>query len=217
MVDSQKMITAQECDLLRCHDCGLLVDDHQHDAPCPRCHGSLHTRKNGGLELTMMLVITGLIFYIPANLFPIMSVSKLGREETHTIAGGIIALIHAEMIPIAILVFVASILVPLLKLIGLITILVIVHFQLPADARYWTKVYRVIAFVGRWSMLDIFMIAILVSLVDMGEIARVIAGPAATSFALVVVITMLAANAFDPRRIWDARAQRQSNLQKGQV
>lgn len=197
--------TAHSQNLLRCHDCGLLSAHNTEDSRCPRCHSELHQRKSGGLRTTAMLVLTSIIFYIPANLFPIMSVSNLAQEETHTIAGGIIALMHEGMIPIAILVLVASILVPLLKLVGLIALMSIVYFQLPADACYWTKVYRVIAFVGRWSMLDIFMIAILVALVDLGELARVIAGPAATSFALVVVFTMLAANAFDPRRIWDVQ------------
>lgn len=198
-------LNARNQGLIRCHDCSLLIDQVQVPEWCPRCHGKLHARKAGGLVMTAVLVLTGIIFYIPANLLPIMTVTRLGIEEAHTITGGIIALIHEGMLPIALLVLIASILVPLLKLIGLITLLIMVQFRWPMDARYWTRVYRVIAFVGRWSMLDIFMIAILVSLVDMGDIARIIAGPAATSFAMVVVITMFAANAFDPRLIWDSQ------------
>ena len=107
------------------------------------------------------------------------------------------------MVPIAMLVLVASILVPLLKLLGISLLLLNVHYRWQAHPKKWTILYRIIAFVGRWSMLDIFMISILVSLVDMGGVAQVIAGPAATAFAAVVVLTMLAAKNFDPRLIWD--------------
>lgn len=132
-----------------------------------------------------------------------MTVTRLGVGEPHTIIGGIMALIHGNMVPIAMLVLVASILVPLLKLLGISLLLLNVHYRWQARAKKWTILYRIIAFVGRWSMLDIFMISILASLVDMGGVAQVIAGPAATAFAAVVVLTMFAAKNFDPRLIWD--------------
>lgn len=132
-----------------------------------------------------------------------MTVTRLGVGEPHTIIGGIIALINGNMVPIAMLVLVASILVPLLKLLGISLLLLNVHYRWQSHTKKWTILYRIIAFVGRWSMLDIFMISILVSLVDMGSVAQVIAGPAATAFAAVVVLTMLAAKNFDPRLIWD--------------
>jgi paraquat-inducible protein A len=132
-----------------------------------------------------------------------MMVSQFGVGEPHTIAGGIIELIHSNMLPIAMLVLVASILVPLLKLIGISLLLLCVHFRWQVNARLWTVMYRVIAFVGRWSMLDIFMISILVDLVNLGSVAQIIAGPAATAFAAVVILTMFAAKTFDPRLLWD--------------
>jgi paraquat-inducible protein A len=132
-----------------------------------------------------------------------MTVTQLGRGEPHTIIGGILALIESDMLPIAMLVLVASILVPLLKLFGITLLLLCVHYRWQVNARLWTRMYRVIAFVGRWSMLDIFMISILVALVDLGGVAQVIAGSAATAFAAVVVLTMLAAKFFDPRLLWD--------------
>jgi paraquat-inducible protein A len=141
--------------------------------------------------------------YIPANIFPIMTVTQLGLAEPHTIIGGIAALIQSDMIPIALLVLVASILVPLVKLLGLGLLLLCVHYRWQVNARLFTQMYRIITFVGRWSMLDIFMISILVALVDMGGVAQIIAGSAATAFAAVVVLTMLAAKSFDPRLIWD--------------
>jgi paraquat-inducible protein A len=149
--------------------------------------------------------LSGVALYIPANLFPIMTVTQLGVGEPHTILGGIIALIHSDMLPIAMLVLVASILVPLLKLLGLSLLLLCVHFRWQVNAKRWTQMYRIISFVGRWSMLDIFMISILVSLVNLGSVAQVIAGSAATAFGAVVVLTMFAAKSFDPRLIWDVQ------------
>lgn len=190
----------------RCEDCGaltpLLTTGHTH---CSRCDAVVHPRIPHSLQRTAALLCTGFILYIPANLFPIMSVTRFGAEETHTIAGGIIAFINTGMLPIALLVFVASILVPLLKMIGLSILLWAVHAKWRRNLRLLTRIYRVIAFVGRWSMLDIFMISILVSLVDLGGVGQIIAGPAATAFAAVVVLTMFAANSFDPRLLWDKK------------
>ncbi len=187
--------------LIRCHDCGTLSQLNTHS--CPVCASHLHARLPHSLQRTAALVISGYALYLPANLFPIMTVTRLGTGEPHTIVGGIFALIDSDMVPVALLVLVASILVPVIKLLGLTLLLLSVHFRWPINARFWTIIYRIIAFVGRWSMLDIFMITILVSLVNLGGVAQVIAGPAATAFASVVVLTMFAATSFDPRLIWD--------------
>ncbi|MCK9620473.1 MAG: paraquat-inducible protein A [Methylobacter sp.] len=188
---------------IRCHDCGCLSIKSEKNRLCPLCGGRLHPRLPNSFQRTVALLLSAFCLYIPANIFPIMTVTRLGVGEPHTIIGGIIALIHGNMVPIAMLVLVASILVPLLKLVGLGLLLLNVHYRWQAHAKKWTIMYRIIAFVGRWSMLDIFMISILVSLVDMGGVAQVIAGPAATAFAAVVVLTMFAAKSFDPRLIWD--------------
>lgn len=186
---------------IRCHGCGFLSPPTVQQ--CERCHAALHERIPNSIRNTFALLLTGYILYLPANLYPIMAVKQLGQGELHTIMGGILVLIEEDMLPIAILVFVASVLVPLLKLLGLSLLVAIVHFRWPVNARLWTQLYRCIAFVGRWSMLDIFMIAILVAVVDLGTMASVIAGPAATAFASVVVVTMFAAIQFDPRLLWD--------------
>jgi len=198
---SQKTALAQG--LIRCHDCGCLSKQSDKNKLCPLCGGRLHPRLTNSFQRTAALVLSALCLYIPANIFPIMTVTRLGVGEPHTIIGGIIALLNGGMIPIAILVLVASILVPLLKILGISLLLLNVHCRWQSHAKKWTTIYRIIAFVGRWSMLDIFMISILVSLVDMGGVAQVIAGPAATAFAAVVVLTMFAAKNFDPRLIWD--------------
>jgi paraquat-inducible protein A len=189
--------------LIRCDDCGALTKHEAVLQPCPVCGSPLHARISNSLQRTMAFLLCGYALYVPANIYPIMTVTRFGVGEPHTILGGILILIEGDMLPIAILVFVASILVPLLKLIGLTLLWFCAFYRWQVNARRWTKMYRIIAFVGRWSMLDIFMISILISLVDLGGVASVLAGPAATAFASVVVITLFAAKSFDPRLIWD--------------
>ncbi len=194
--------TALSQGLIRCHECGNLRKIKS-SRTCPICNTHFETRKPKSIQRTIALVISAFCLYIPANIFPIMTVTELGNNEPHTIIGGIKELIHSNMIPIAMLVLVASILVPLMKLLGLTLLVLCVHFQWQVNPRLLTVMYRIIAFVGRWSMLDIFMISILIALVDNRGVAQVLAGPAATAFAAVVVLTMFAAKAFDPRLLWD--------------
>lgn len=189
--------------LVRCHDCGHLSTlDAKH---CPRCASHLHARIPNSIQRTTALLLSAYFLYIPANIFPIMTVTKFGIGEPHTIAGGIIELIHSNMIPIAVLVLIASIIVPLLKLLGISLLLLVVHYRWQVNVRLLTVLYRCILFVGRWSMLDIFMISILAALVNLGGVTQVLAGAASTAFAAVVVLTMFAANQFDPRLLWDVQ------------
>lgn len=188
--------------LIRCHDCGYLVKTEMKMSSCPRCDGHLYARNPHSLQRTTALLLSSFLLYIPANIFPIMMVNQFGAGEPHTIAGGIVDLIDSGMIPIAMLVLVASIIVPASKLIGISLLLLCAHFRWQVNARRWTTMYRLIAFVGRWSMLDIFMISILVDLVNFSGV-QIIAGPAATAFAAVVILTMFAAEHFDPRLLWD--------------
>lgn len=198
-----KINTALAQGLVRCHSCGCLAKHDQRLKKCPLCASPLHGRQPHSVQKTLAYLLSAYLLYIPANILPIMTVTKLGSGEPHTIIGGIIALINSDMLPIALLVLVASILVPLLKLIGISLLLLYVQRGWAGDAERWTQTYRIISFVGRWSMLDIFMISILVALVDMGGVSQVLAGPAATAFGAVVVLTMLAAKSFDPRLLWD--------------
>lgn len=198
-----KINTALAQGLMRCHDCGRLSPQSDQPINCPVCGSQLHARIPHSVQRTLAFLLSAYLLYIPANIFPIMTVTQLGVGEPHTIIGGIIALMHSGMVPIALLVLVASIVVPLMKLVGISLLLLNVILGWKSHAYKWTAMYRIIAFVGRWSMLDIFMISILVSLVDLGGISQVLAGPAATAFAAVVVLTMFAAKSFDPRLIWD--------------
>ncbi len=198
---------------MRAIDAGIIVCDECHKlsrpepgeayGDCRRCGARLHPRRPNSLTRTWALLITAAILYIPANMLPIMTVNFLGNGAPSTIMGGVIELIHAEMVPIALVVFVASILVPTFKLVGIALLLYSVQRHLPMSPKQRILMYRFIEWIGRWSMLDIFVIAILVALVNFGNLASIEANLGAAAFASVVCITMIAAVTFDPRLIWD--------------
>ena len=188
------------CD--ECHQLNRAAQDDDHGT-CSRCGASLHARRPNSLTRTWALLITAAILYVPANVLPIMTVNFLGNGAPSTIMGGVLELIHAEMVPVALVVFVASILVPTFKLVGIALLLYSVQRRLPMSPRQRILMYRFIEWIGRWSMLDIFVIAILVALVNFGNLASIEANLGAAAFASVVVITMIAAVTFDPRLIWD--------------
>lgn len=197
---------------MRAIDAGILVcgECHQlnhradgHETICSRCGAVVHDRRPNSITRTWALLITAAILYIPANLLPIMTVNFLGSGMPATIMEGVIELINADMIPVAAVVFVASILVPTFKLVGITLLLYSVQRHQPLSAKQRILMYRFIEWIGRWSMLDIFVIAILVTLVNFGNLASIEANLGAAAFASVVVLTMLAAVTFDPRLIWD--------------
>ncbi len=188
--------------LTACRDCGQVVAGQ--DGDCPRCAAGLHRRKPDSLRRCSALVAAAAILYVPANLLPVMTVIHFGTGHPDTILSGVQGLIAAEMWPVAILVFFASVTVPVLKLAGLSYLLVSVRRRSARRRRDRTRLYRLIETVGRWSMVDIFMIALLAALVKLGAIASVQAELGAVAFAAVVVITMMASDSFDPRLIWDA-------------
>ncbi|WGF86592.1 paraquat-inducible protein A [Marinivivus vitaminiproducens] len=193
--------------LVGCHSCGQVLDlpeRPRRHLVCPRCHASVHHRKPNSIARTWALLLTAAILYVPANLYPVMSVIYFGRGEPDTILSGVVTLVQAGMIPVAALVFFASITVPLAKLAGLSYLLLSVQRGWIRRPRDRTRLYRLIEFIGRWSMIDVFMISILVALVSLGAIATIEPGIGAVAFASVVVITMLASMSFDPRLIWDA-------------
>jgi paraquat-inducible protein A len=142
--------------------------------------------------------------YVPANLLPIMHSTTLGKSQSDTILSGVVYLVNLGMWPLAIIVFVASILVPILKIVILAYLLVSVQLDSVRRPLDRARLYRFTEFVGRWSMVDIFVVTILVALIHLGQLASVEAGPGALYFAAVVILTMLAAFSFDPRLIWDA-------------
>lgn len=199
--------TARRLGLLGCHDCRLLcaapAGAHAHLA-CPRCGAPLHARKPNSLARTWALVITAAIFYIPANLLPMTVTSSIAGTQIDTIMSGVIYFIRSGSWEIAAVIFIASVFVPLLKLLILAGLLLSVQLRWRWRPKDRTALYRLTEMVGRWSMLDIFVVTILVALVKLGAVASIEAGPAAVYFALVVITTMIASESFDPRLIWDA-------------
>jgi paraquat-inducible protein A len=197
--------------LARCHDCGLLARPpagaHGH-ALCPRCGAALHARKVQSLQRTWALVISAAICYVPANVLPVMTVTSLGTPQSDTIMSGVIYFLTHGDWPLALIIFTASVVVPLAKIAALVGLLISVHrgsAWRPADR---TRLYRVTEMIGRWSMVDIYVVTILVALVRLGNLATIEAGAGAVFFGSVVVLTMLAAESFDPRLIWDRSESR---------
>lgn len=203
-----KNLSALENGLISCHSCHMLLRAEPSDTThirCPRCRAMLHQRKTNSLARTWALTIAAFILYIPANILPISTVTSFGYTQSDTILSGVIYFMSTGMWAIALIIFVASILVPFLKLIVLLFLLISIQLNIQWRKKDRTVLYRITEAVGRWSMVDIYVVTILVALVNMGAIANFEVGPGAVYFAAVVVITMLAAMSFDPRLIWDKR------------
>jgi paraquat-inducible protein A len=201
------MTTAAAASLARCPGCEKLHPladaPREGDWRCWLCGATIFLRRPGSLSRTWALLLSAALLYVPANLLPVMTVSRLGDRESDTIMSGIVALFEAGWYPVAILIFFASIMVPGLKIVGLTILLVSVQRRSRANPRQRTVMYRAIEYVGRWSMLDMFTTSLLVALVQLGEVATIQAGLGATCFGSVVILTMLAAASFDSRILWD--------------
>ncbi len=192
--------------LISCHRCHLLCRGdalNRRPMKCPRCGASLHRRKPNSISRTWALVVAAVIFYIPANVLAITVVTSLGSKQADTIISGVIYFLLHGSWPIALVIFAASVCVPMLKIGSLVYLLISVQLKSrwrPGDR---TRLYRITEVVGRWSMIDVFVVTILVAMVNLGALAAIDAGPAAIYFCAVVIITMFAAMSFDPRLIWD--------------
>ncbi len=206
------MITAREAGLISCEFCHSLnrpcIDETDSKSSlqmhCHVCGAVIYSRIPNSLSKTWALVIASLILYIPANYLPIMTVVLWGDGSPDNIMSGVLSLISAGMWPLALLIFVASIVIPIAKLLTLLGLLWSVQIHSKWRPVERTQLYRLTEFVGRWSMIDIFVIGILVALVQFGNVATVTPGMGALCFAAVVILTMIAAHSFDPRLIWDA-------------
>ena len=188
---------------LACPQCDLVTRSSE-GSRCPRCRCPMWRRKPHSLRRTLALVIAGGALYLPANVLPIMAVGRLGTPHPDTIVSGIGELARRGYWPLALIVLFASVLVPVLKLVSLTWFVISVRLRWRWALPFRTRLYRWVDAIGRWSNIDVFMISLLVALVRYGILARVEAKPGAVAFAAVVVITMLAAEAFDPRLMWDA-------------
>ena len=188
---------------ISCPTCALACHPSAADARCPRCSTTLHSRKPDSLARTAAMAMSGLILYAPANFFPVLTVIRLNQGSPSTILSGVWELLGAGQVLLAIIVFVASVAVPVLKLLGLGVMLFVAIRGRSTHLRQLSALYRVVAAIGRWSMIDIFMESILAALVQFGGAATIYPGSGALAFAAVVVFTMFAAESFDPRLMWD--------------
>lgn len=184
-----------------CHTCTKLSSAELHH--CPRCGAALHLRLTDSLHQTVALLITAVLLYIPANVYPIMTTDQLGQSIDSTIIGGVVLLWQHGSYPVASVIFIASVLVPVGKVLSLGLLCASVARKDVTRMRQRTSLYRVTEFVGRWSMVDVFVVAILVALIQLGGLLVIRPGVAALAFSGVVIVTMFAAERFDPRLIWD--------------
>lgn len=183
-----------------CHVCHQL-SEHEY---CPRCHSKAHVRNPNSIQKAFAWLLTSVACYIPANIFPIMYTTSLGDQSPSTLIGGVFVLWQADSYPIAIIIFLASVVVPLAKALILIFLCIIVKQPANSQSIRYTKVYQLTEFIGKWSMIDVFVVAILVALVQLGNLMSVSPGLGTVFFTAMVLSQMMAAHAFDPRLLWDS-------------
>jgi paraquat-inducible protein A len=194
---------------LHCPACTLALRDAapaREAAPCPRCGTTLHRRQPHSLARSAAFALAGLFMLIPANVLPVLSTNSIGHARTDTIFSGVISLYREGLWGIALIVFTASILVPLLKLVSLGMLLHAVRTRSTQRRRGLTKLYAFVKFIGRWSMLDVFLVAFLTGAVQFGSLATVRPEPGVIAFAAAVVLTIFATESFDSRLLWDTDA-----------
>ncbi|RDB42238.1 paraquat-inducible protein A [Halomonas sp. DQ26W] len=208
--------TAAPQGLTGCPTCGLVNRvSPQVTSRCRRCEERLHARMPHSLQRTWALLAAAVVMYVPANFYPIMTTTSLGHTTPSTIIGGVVELIQMGSWPIAVVIFTASAIVPVGKLVALAWLCLVVNRSDELNAGTRTRLYRLTEFIGRWSMVDVFVVAILVALIRAGSLMSITPGPAALAFGSVVVLTMLAAMTFDPRLIWDTPPPRETRDPQG--
>ena len=196
--------TAAASDLASCHTCWKLVGAGS--TRCPRCNARVHLRAHDCVTRTLALLFTAVILYIPANLLPIMTTETLGVSTDSTIMGGVVIFWKMGSYPIAGIIFFASVMIPVSKLLALFTLCWSVWRKRTTQRHQRTVLYRMTEFVGKWSMIDVFVVAVMVALIRLGGVLTIQPGIAALAFAGVVAFTMVAAEGFDSRLIWDGGA-----------
>jgi len=199
------MTTALARGLVVCSECALVAKPAGPDAPgyCPRCGESLSFRRRDAIQRTWAFLVAAAILYVPANVLPVLATTTLVSESDDTIISGVVLLYATGSWPLALIVLVASVVIPIGKIVALAYVLSTVQRGVTTDDRQRTRLYRIVEFIGRWSMLDVFVDTFVVALVQLSPLMSVQPGPGVVYFMAVVVLTMFAAQSFDPRLIWD--------------
>ena len=203
-----KPATGKSLGLGICHRCRQVArlpeaTEDAREIDCPTCGAPMHQRNNNSLSHSLAYLIAASVLYIPANVLPVLRTQTILGSEDDTIMSGVIVLVDSGSWPLGALVFFASIVVPLLKLISLSLLIVTVKTKSRWAPLQRTRLYRLVEFVGRWSMLDIYVVTLLVGLVQIQSLAIIKPGGGALAFGAVVVLSMLSAMSFDSRLIWD--------------
>jgi len=198
---SARFPRAIDQDLAGCDMCGKVSPEA--GGACPRCGSAIHVRKPQSIQRTISFMLAAAALYIPAMTLPVMTLQELGDVSPTTIVQGMIEFWETGDYPIALVIFTASILIPLIKIVALAWLCAAALGQVKPSPRMLAKVYWLTELLGRWSMIDIFVVGILVALVQIGTYMSVVPGPGALAFGAVVILTMFAATSFDPRLLWD--------------
>ena len=201
---ASNIVSARVRGVAGCHTCGLAVHMHNHaEVDCPRCGAEVHYRKHDSIKRAWAYLIAAFIMYIPANTEPMMVTTSLGNTSADTILGGVIYFLSHGEWPLALVIFAASVMLPLLKMIAIAYILILTQRASTERQTERTNLYKIAEILGKWSMLDIFVVGLMAGLVQLGALTTIAPGPACIAFAGVVILTMFAEMAFDPKLIWD--------------
>jgi paraquat-inducible protein A len=206
--------SAAAAGLVSCHECALLARPLAPHDPghCPRCGARLSSRHENAIARTWAFLIAATILYAPANLLPVLDTRTLASTQSDTIMSGVVYLWVSGSWPLAVIVLVASVMIPLGKIAALGFVLLSVQLRSDLSDRQRTRMYRIVEFIGRWSMLDVFVDTFIVALVQLSPLMSVAPGPGGIYFMAVVILTMLAAQSFDPRLIWDAAGRNRDGV-----
>ena len=201
---TSNVVSAIDLGMAGCHTCGKAVHVGKHShVECPRCGADVHYRKHDSINRAWAFLIAAFIMYIPANTEPMMRTTSLGNTSADTILEGVIYFLSHGDWPLALVIFAASVMLPLLKMIAIAYILISVQRGSTSKKIEKTNLYRIAEILGKWSMLDIFVVGLMAGLVQLGALTTIAPGPACIAFAAVVILTMFAEMAFDPKLIWD--------------
>ncbi len=196
------VLTARKAGLVACTQCAGVWNVGQ--AKCPRCGAALESRDIHSLSRVWAWWFVGLLCYIPANLFPMLNTTFMMKTSGDTIVGGAVTLISHGAIPVALVILIASVAIPASKFVAVAYLALSVQFRWKTDHLKRMQLYEFVEFIGRWSMIDVFVVAVLSALVQLSVVVSIAPGPAAVTFAMSVVFTMLSARSFDSRLIWDS-------------
>ena len=198
------IVSARRLGVAGCHTCGKAVHLGKKDyVECPRCGADVHYRKHDSINRAWAFLIAAFVMYIPANTEPMMRTTSLGNTSADTIMGGVMYFLSHGEWPLALVIFAASIMLPLLKMIALAYIFIMAQSRSTARRMEQTNLYKLAEILGKWSMLDIFVVGLMAGLVQLGSLTTIEPGPACIAFAAVVILTMIAEMVFDPKLIWD--------------